>query len=388
MNERRRIAIVGFVATAITFGPGRMAYGMFLPQLRDEFGFSAGTGGAIAGLGFSAFFVALFVTGWLTPHFGPRLPLLIGGGFAVAGFALTALAPGLLVLSAGIAFASASAGFAWTPFNSMTEQALPERYQKRVLSVVSTGTTFGIMAAGLLAMGLAVGGFSWRIAWWAFAAIAPIAVILPLLLLSARDGFERGRRLDIAKVWSRLRRREAIALYGLALSFGATNGTYLSYWIEHVSQSGGLPGISSELIGPVLFIAFGLAGCLGLFTGDITERIGLRPLLLVLFCGSAVSLLLLAIVPGSWAGTLVSAALQGICVMCLSAIFSFWSERLFPDIPSESFTAVLMLYAAGSVMAPPVAGLLGSAVGLGATLALFGAVSLASLLLVRRVKEV
>ncbi|WP_158001925.1 MFS transporter [Pseudorhizobium pelagicum] len=387
MIERNRIAIVGFVATAITFGPGRMAYGMFLPQLKEEFAFSAGTAGAIAGLGFAAFLLALFVTGSLTPRFGPRLPLLIGGGFAVAGFALTALAPGMAVLSLGVACASASAGFAWTPFNSMTQQAVPEQYRRRVLSIVSTGTTFGIIAAGVLAMGIAAGGLSWRIAWAAFAAIAPIAVILPMLLLSKQDGFEHGRRVDIRKEFSRLRRREAVPLYGLALSFGATNGTYLSYWIEHISQSGGLPGVPSELIGPVLFIAFGLAGCLGLFTGDVVERRGLRMVLLVLFSGSAASLLLLGFLPGSWAGTLASAALQGICVMCLSAIYSFWSQRLFPDIPAESFTAVLMLYAAGSVIAPPVAGQLGSALGLGPTLALFGAVSIGSLLLVRRVQE-
>lgn len=70
MIKRKRITLVGFVATAITFGPGRMAYGMFLPQLRAEFGFSAGTGGAIAGLGFAAFFLALLATGLLTPRFG------------------------------------------------------------------------------------------------------------------------------------------------------------------------------------------------------------------------------------------------------------------------------------------------------------------------------
>ncbi|MCJ8519434.1 hypothetical protein ABID21_002344 [Pseudorhizobium tarimense] len=50
--------------SAITFGPGRMAYGMFLPQLRDEFGLGAGTGGAIAGLGFAAFFLALLATAY------------------------------------------------------------------------------------------------------------------------------------------------------------------------------------------------------------------------------------------------------------------------------------------------------------------------------------
>ncbi|WAP69716.1 MFS transporter [Jiella pelagia] len=380
--------MTGFIATAITFGPGRMAYGMFLPQLREEFGFGTSTVGAIAGAAFAAFFVALFLTGWLTPRFGPRLPVLIGGCLATAGFALTAYAPGLVTMSIGVALASASAGFAWTPFNSMAEQAVEGHHQKRVLSIVSTGTTFGIIAAGLLALGMALWGQSWRIAWWAFAAIALGVVAAPRLLLSRRDGFERGGRLDIRNIFARLRCREAVPLYGLALSFGATNGTYLSYWIDHISQSGGLTGVPAELIGPVLFVAFGLAGCLGLLTGDVVERIGLKALLFALFAGSAASLLLLAFMPGSWAGTIVSAALQGICLMALSAIYSFWSERLFPDISSASFTAVLLLYALGNVAAPPLAGLLSGGLGLGMTLALFGGLSLASLLLVRRVRDI
>ncbi|WP_408636317.1 MFS transporter [Pelagibacterium flavum] len=150
MAVRSRIALTGFIATAVTFGPGRIAYGIFLPQLRNEFGFGTRAVGVIAGLAFAAFFLALFMTGWLTPRFGPRLPVLIGGSLATAGFALTAFAPGLISMSIGIALASASAGFAWPPFNGMAEKAVAERYQKRVLSIVSTGTTFGIIASGLL----------------------------------------------------------------------------------------------------------------------------------------------------------------------------------------------------------------------------------------------
>lgn len=388
MKLQTRIAATGFVATAVTFGPGRMAYGMFLPQLREAFGIGTGAAGAIAGGAFAAFFCGLFATGWLTPRLGPRLPVLVGGLFAVLGCALTAVAPDVVLMSIGVALAAASAGFAWTPFNTMAEQAVAEDRQKRVLSIVSTGTAFGIIGAGLLASGLAYFGQSWRIAWGAFAATGLAVVLAPMFLLSGKDAFERGGRLDIGGVMRRLRCREALPLYGFALSFGASNGTYLSYWIDHISQAGGLSGLPAEMIGPVLFVAFGLAGCLGLLTGDVEEKIGLRALLSGLFTASAASLLLLAFLPGSWSGVVASAALQGLCVMALSAVYSFWSERLFPDIASASFTAVLMLYATGNVVAPPLAGLMSGGLGLGMTLAAFGGLSLASLLMVPSVKNV
>ena len=73
--------------------------------------------------------------------------------------------------------------------------------------------------------------------------------------------------------------------------------------------------------------------------------------------------------------------------MALSATFSFWSERLFPDIETTGFTAVLMIYALGNVIAPPLAGFVSSGLGLGNTIALFSLLSFASLSLVREVKE-
>lgn len=388
MIVRNRIAIVGFIATAVAFGPGRMAYGLFLPQLREEFSFGAGVAGGIASFAFASFFLALFLTGWLTSRFGPRLPVLLGGCVATMGFALTAYSSDLIVMSLGVAMASGSAGFAWTPFNAMAEHAVADRYEKRVLSIVSTGTTFGIVAAGLLALGVAALGQSWRMAWWAFAPIGLCAVIAPIILLSKRDGFDRPSPVDLRKVLRRVSTRAAVPLYGFAFSFGATNGTYLSYWIEHVTEAGGLAGLSSNLTGPVLFLAFGLAGSLGLLTGDVEKKVGLRALLLGLFASSGVSLLLLAYLPHSWVGAIVSAALQGICLMALSATYSFWSERLFPDIATTGFTAVLMVYALGNVVAPPLAGLVNSGLGLGNTIALFGLLSFASLFMVRSVEEI
>ena len=49
--------------------------------------------------------------------------------------------------------------------------------------------------------------------------------------------------------------------------------------------------------------------------------------------------------------------------MMASAVLAFWSERLFPSLPSFSFTAVLLAAAAGSVLGPAVAGVVSDAFG-------------------------
>ncbi|MEP2830480.1 hypothetical protein [Parvibaculum sp.] len=42
--------------------------------------------------------------------------------------------------------------------------------------------------------------------------------------------------------------------------------------------------------------------------------------------------------------------------MMTSAVLAFWSDRLFPALPSQGFTAVLLAVATGSVLGPVVAG--------------------------------
>ena len=74
-----RLSVSGFLATAVAFGPGRMGYGLFLPQFRESFGLSTQSAGLVASSAFLAFLVALIAAGVLTRRFGPRVPLVAGG---------------------------------------------------------------------------------------------------------------------------------------------------------------------------------------------------------------------------------------------------------------------------------------------------------------------
>ncbi len=70
--------------------------------------------------------------------------------------------------------------------------------------------------------------------------------------------------------------------------------------------------------------------------------------------------------------------------MMISAVLSFWSERLFPHLPSVSFSVVLMAYAFGSVIGPAAAGLLGENFGMAEAFLAAAGVSLLTLPILRR----
>ncbi len=354
------LASAGLVATAVSFGPARMGFGLFLPTFREAFGLSSTQAGLIASFGFLAFLAALPLTAWLGGRVGQRLPVVLGALSATVGFVAVATASGVTGLTAGVALAGASAGFCWAPFNDSAERVVPEAARPGTLSAVSTGTTLGVAAAAALFLGVTFGAFDWRIAWGVFAVVGLVAALL------AGWGVPGGRRRAMAdgSRQPRLFRREVAPLYGAAFCFGASNAVYLAFAADHVVASGGLPGLPDSAAAAVIFLGYGICGIVGLATGRIEARLGLVPLLAAIFAAFAASLVLVALAPGAWASVLISAGLHGAAVMTISAVLAFWSLRLFPGRGSLGFTAALVGVAVGSVVGPTIAGTLADTHGL------------------------
>jgi predicted MFS family arabinose efflux permease len=367
-----RLAMAGFLATAVAFGPARMGFGLFLPAFREAFALSTAKAGYVASGGFLAFLAALPLTAWLVARAGQRAPVVLGALSAALGFATVATASGVAALAAGVAFAGASAGFCWSPFNDAAERVAPAPARPAALSAVATGTTAGVAGAGALALGVVLGGLDWRAAWTGFAAAGLLAA------LAAAAGMPRGRAAppSAAARGPALLRRRTLPLYAAAAAFGATNAVYLSFAPDRVAAAGGLPGLPDGTATGALFLGYGVFGAAGLATGRVEARIGLAPLLAVVFAAFAASLALVAAAPTSWPGAMLSAGLHGAAVMTISAALSFWSLRLFPGRGSIGFTAALVAAAAGGVAGPALAGRLLDAAGPGTAFPILAAPSL------------
>ncbi|RKQ95738.1 putative MFS family arabinose efflux permease [Kushneria sinocarnis] len=377
------IAAGGALATAVSFGPARIGFGLFLPQLRETFELTTRESGYIASSAFGGFLIALLLAGYLSARFGPRLPVVLGSLAALAGMTIVALANNTLMLAAGTVLAATSAGCCWSPFNNAAERGIADDRRNRALSIISTGTTGGIAGAGLLALGVAWLYQEWRVAWGIFALMALLSTLVNFRALARLPDTPATRPVALPTQLRRLCRLRALPLYAIALSFGISSGIYLSFTVDHVMRAGGLPGLASELSGPVMYIAMGIGGIAGLATAEIHRRIGMTVLVRTLFILSAVSLLACGLAPTSWPLLLLSALLQGSCIMMLSAIFSFWSVRLFPELAAVSFTAVLVIYALGNIIGPAAAGSLAATLGMNIAFAITAALSLLTALLFR-----
>jgi len=142
-----------------------------------------------------------------------------------------------------------------------------------------------------------------------------------------------------------------------------TNAIFLSFAADRDVTAGGLPGLPDEAASVVTVLAYGVFGVLGLATGRIEARIGLARLFCLNFIAAALSLMLIALVPTSWTAVISSAGLQGVAIMMVSAVFSFWSVRSLPMRSTLGFAVRLLGMAAVSVLGPALAGLLAAAQG-------------------------
>ena len=369
-----QVVTAGFAATAISYGPARMGFGLFVPEFRAAFSMSTTTVGLVSALGFLGFFLGLLITGRLLDRRGPVMPVLSGLSAATAGLVIVAVAPNPGVLALGVFLAASSAGFAWTPFNDAVHRKIRDVDRPTALSEISTGTSAGIVLAAALALAMVLSDIDWRICWALFAALGGLSLGANWLALRDVDkAATTGRRPG----WHDLMHTAALPLFVIAFVFGTTSAIYISFAADHLLQRGGVPGLKPAATPAVMFIVYGLFGLMGLVTAWAKSNIGLPWLARLLMMAGALSLALLALSPIGWAGLIGSAGLQGLNVMMTSALLAFWSARLFPAIPAFSFTATLMATAAGSVIGPTIGGAVADAIGASAMFA--GAAALPAL---------
>ncbi|MDJ1137893.1 MFS transporter [Streptomyces iconiensis] len=385
-----RLGLAGMAAIGVTFGFARYGYGLFLPEFRREFGLPVSLVGLIGSASYAGYLVALLLVGGLVARFGPR-PLVVAGGLsATVGTALVALAPGPGTLTAGLVLAGSSSGWAWAPYSDAVDRTVPRPLRARVTGAIATGTAFGVVLAGPLA--LVTRDTSWRYAWLVFAALSLVTTVYNARVLpsgphtpgpgtrgagthgagtspSVGVGTGSGARARLRHHLRRFARRAAVPLFLTALLYGLVGAVYWAFAVEAVV---GAAGERSVLV-PVFWTLMGLAGTAGVLTGHAIGRHGLRRVHTGLFTGIAAAVAMLGLAPGSLPAVLGSAVLYGPCFMAGSGLLAVWSHEVFPEQPSTGFSGTVFFLGLGTLAGPALVGALAGTYGLRTALVLTAA---------------
>lgn len=353
LDKATRVGGAGFLALVATYGIGRLAYGLFVPVFREEFGLSLDVIGLFASTAQAGYLVATVATGVLTVRYGPRLPVVSGGLLLAVGAAITATATGPVWLAAGLATAGASAGGTWGPFSDAVERQVPPSGAPRALAMVNAGSPVGLVVASVFVL---AAGDRWRLVWWAFAAVGLLAALAAWVVL-APGPLADSDRPRLRPGWFLDARSARLLLVAVGIS--VTSGAYFAH-APDTAQDGGL----ASWIGPAMWAVLGTAGAaVGVVAARIADRHGLRwPLasMLVLVGGST---LLLRVVPGSVTAALTSAAVFGVAFTTGFAFIVMWSQQVFRDEPTAGFSLVIVFVAVGFIIGPGLFGVLATGVG-------------------------
>lgn len=344
-RRRRLLAAAGFLATAVTFGPARTAYGLFLPQFRAEFGLGTGLLAGIAAAAYAARLLALVLAARLVGIWGPKVPVVLGGALAGVGLGAVAAAPGVWVLAAGVVIAACSAGLTWSPYNDAAKQIVEEPRQAPVLAAISTGTTVGIALSGVAAGAAALYGLPWRWVWASFALSAVVLIALNAPALPSRPvrpPEARGPRpaYASARYWR---------LYGTAAALGVGSAVWYGFAVDRAVTAGALPMLPGGVTGPAMFILVGLFGTAGMGAGHLATRLGLTGAMRLPMAVQVAALTLIAAVPAAPFAALASAALFGAGGMTSAAVLANWALRAFPHRPGPGFTVVIGALSGGTI---------------------------------------
>lgn len=361
MGKTTRLALAGLSAIAVAFGFARYGYGLFVPVFREEFGLSTETVGLVSSAGYAAYLLAMVSTGFLVGRTGPRPPVVTGVLCAAVGMLLIATAQGPRALIAGVVLAGSSPGFCWAPFSDAVAMLVEEERRGRVLSVVSTGTTFGLAVAGpvvlLTTTGSLAGDSGWRYAWAAFAVAALLVALWNARLLPGKPYRQASAGAgDSTGGIGWFLRHGSAPLLGQAFSYGLIAAFYYTYAVDLVRQSG-----FGETWGPILWSLVGVAGVTGVIAGDAVSRFGLGSCLVVCLGVLALSIGALGLTEGSGLLVVVCAMAFGASYMPIAALLVLWSADVFHERPATGFSVVLFSLALGSVIGPAVLGVLAGA---------------------------
>ncbi len=334
---------------AACYGLARFAYGLFVPAFRDAFDLSSATAGTIASGSYVAYCLGIIAATVATPKFGARAVCLSAGTLAASGMALIAAAPTSGVLAAGVIIAGSSTGVASPPLAHAIAHVVAKQLRDRTQTIVNAGTGLGVAVSGPVAL---IAQEHWRIAWMAFSVLAAaVTVWVAFTVPSGRTVNPTDEQSSpFATRWLP---PGVIALVSAGLIMGGASAATWTFGQDLLVTAGEHDQQSST----VAWIALGVCGLAGAFSGDLIDRLKLRPSWSIVLLMLAASTAALAAVPGNFAVAIVAIGVFGAGYIAATGVLLVWATRIFRS-PARGVGLAFLSIALGQALASSALGLI------------------------------
>lgn len=387
------------VGTLVVFGAlglARFGYTVVLPEMQRDLGLDNTRAGALATANLLGY-LALSVTGGaLAARFGPRIVISIGLSVAGLAMCLTASAHSFYAAAFWRALTGIGSGASNVPVMALLSAWFAPRRRGFAAGIGVAGSSLALILVGptvpkILA---AYGPNGWRVTWCVFGATAFALAALAFLTLRNRPSdigaapiggpADESPAQGGALRWSAVYRSGTVWHVGAVyIAFGFSYIIYMTFFKKHLLAEA---GYSQQAAGNLFMLMGWFSLFCGLIWGSVSDTIGRRGALIIVYLIQAAAFTLFAAWPTP-AGFTLSAVLFGLTAWSIPAIMAALSgDLLGPRLAPAGLGFVTLFFGVGQALGPSVAGAIADKTGslagafyLAAAIALAGAAGAAML---------
>jgi predicted MFS family arabinose efflux permease len=326
------ISAVALVAT--TYGLARFGYGLFLPSFSSSFALTPTIAGLLSS-GASLTYCASAGFGFRYAPRRPRFVTVLAGSTATLGSAGIAAAQDTIFFIFAVLLAGMGAGFASPALVELVQRNTATAKRNQLQSIVNSGTGFGVVAAGGMALVL---GPSWRAAWILIAVMTFIAMVGVLRSdasdtegLSKTANHNKGSDSKASSV------RDLSWPIAAAFVLGLGSAALWVYGPSLLEDDGGMTVATSA----IAWMALGAGSSTALLLAPWLAQHSVRTTWYITVGATSAATVGFALVPSSPALSLAAAGLFGLAYTAATSVLIIWASLTAAN--SAAGTSILFI---------------------------------------------
>ncbi len=365
------VAITGTLTVFACLGIGRFALGMLLPSMGESLELSYSRMGFISTANFVGYLVAVFLSGWFSSRFGARAVIVTGLAMVAASLLAVSRADGFYSALIPFTITGLGSGAANVPVMVLVAHWFKKSLRGRAAGLMVIGSGFAIILSGWLIPKINMWGGveGWRTSWMVLGAVCVAVTLVALVLLRnnpremglepiGEDGSAGNGAVSGSK--PRGTGKTILHLGAIYFMFGYTYVIYATFVVTTLVRERGL---SEEVAGTFWMWVGAFSLLSGPVFGTLSDKIGRRSALMIVFAIQMSSYLLMSTDLGV-VGVYLSVALYGSVAWSIPAIMAAAvGDYMGPDKAAKAFGLITLFFGGGQVIGPAIAGMIADSQG-------------------------
>ncbi|HPD30876.1 MAG TPA: MFS transporter [Phycisphaerae bacterium] len=367
------VLAVGTLVVVGSLGLARFGYTMLLPSMQTALTMDNTKAGGLATANLAAYLALAVTGGVLASRYGPRIVITIGLSVAALGMALTGSAASFGEAMIWRVLTGLGSGASNVPVMALLSAWFAQRRRGLAAGIGVTGSSLALIVLGPLVPRVLAADEEngWRICWFLFAAVTfGLAVLSWAVLrnrpadiglhpLGAAEDDEPGVAAQGGLRWGRVYGSGVVWHVGLIyIAFGFSYMIYMTFFTKYLIAEG---GYTKEAAGALFMLVGWVSLPCGLILGWISDIIGRKGALVIVYLIHAIAFALFALWP-SPAGFTISAILFGLSPWTIPAIMAaICGDVLGPRLAPAGLGFITLFFGIGQAAGPIAAGALADA---------------------------